>query len=226
MFSNFEIPSEESVEEKEEQVKNDSNKFSRLEFNKLNDKEKDTPKEDQKEKETKIDTHRHDLFDDVVIKKKMIEKKKALKKMIINLEIKLKIMIYMNIEILEMKEMKNIIDMKKNIIDMKKKKESDTIFDPLDPQYKNSKSISNTLVFGSDDDDEEQFDESRLIHTNVSSVSSNYYFGIPKETKSLSGIEFSQRLKDTMVDDISKLKDGIKEGGQKLVDLYHNFFNT
>jgi len=43
----------------------------------------------------------------------MIEKKKALKKMIINLEIKLKIMIYMNIEILEMKEMKNIIDMKK-----------------------------------------------------------------------------------------------------------------
>jgi len=76
MFSNFEIPSEESVEEKEEQVKNDSNKFSRLEFNKLNDKEKDTPKEDQKEKETKIDTHRHDLFDDVVIKKNVRKEKK------------------------------------------------------------------------------------------------------------------------------------------------------
>jgi len=138
MFSNFEIPSEESVEEKEEQVKNDSNKFSRLEFNKLNDKEKDTPKEDQKEKETKIDTHRHDLFDDVVIKKKkMIEKKKALKKMIINLEIKLKIMIYMNIEILEMKEMKkyNRYEEKYNRYE-EKKKESDTIFDPLDPQYK------------------------------------------------------------------------------------------
>jgi len=108
--------------------------------------------------------------------------------------------------------------------DMKKKKEN-VSFNPK--EYSNSKSISSNQLFGYDDKEEEPFDGNRVnSYSTSNSVSSNQYFGLPSETTTPSGNmdDFTQRFKETALNDLSTITDSIKEGGQKLVNLYKNFF--